>query len=79
MIREAEPITSAFISMGKDMSRFNPGAFVAGILRGILDTAGFTTQRVQAITEQAEGGPRDKTVFLIQFEDSVAAREAGGS
>lgn len=79
MIREAEPITNIFISVPKDRSRFNPASFVGGILRGILDGAGFPCT-VQAVTQplEVEAGPRDKTVFLIKFADIVAAREASG-
>jgi len=35
------PVTNTFISMPKEYSRFNPAAFVAGIVRGMLDGAGF--------------------------------------
>lgn len=78
MIREDEPVTNYFISMPKEMSRLNVAAFIGGIVRGVLDSAGFTCT-VQAIAvppAAAADGPRDKTVFLIKFDESVAAREA---
>jgi hypothetical protein len=34
---------------------------------------------VQAVTVPNSEGPRDGTVFLIKFEDSVAAREAAAA
>jgi trafficking protein particle complex subunit 5 len=75
MIRDDEPLTNAFISLPKDVARFNPAAFMGGILRGVLDGAGFPCT-VQAVTVAAEGGaPRDRTVFLVTFDESVAARE----
>ena len=71
MIRDDEPLVSSFISVPKDMSRFNPASFMAGILRGVLDSAGFPCT-VQAVTLAAEGGgPRDRTVFLVTFDESV--------
>ena len=72
MIRDDEPLVNSFISVPKDMSRFNPAAFMAGILRGVLDGAGYPCT-VQAVTVAAEGGGvRDRTVFLVTFEEGVA-------
>lgn len=78
MIREAEPLTNAFISVPRDRSRFNPASFIAGIIRGVLDGSGFPCT-VQAATVPAPDAPlvpgaapgpapRDKTVFVIKFE-----------
>uniref|UniRef100_A0A2N9G131 Trafficking protein particle complex subunit n=1 Tax=Fagus sylvatica TaxID=28930 RepID=A0A2N9G131_FAGSY len=41
MISEKELLVNRFISIPKDMGTFNCGAFVAGIVRGVLDSAGF--------------------------------------
>jgi trafficking protein particle complex subunit 5 len=43
MIRDEDPFTNTFISVPKDASRFNPASFVAGIVRGALDSAGFVS------------------------------------
>ncbi|KAI8031762.1 Trafficking protein particle complex subunit 5, partial [Camellia lanceoleosa] len=43
MISEKELLVNRFISIPKDMGTFNCGAFVAGIVRGVLDGAGFLT------------------------------------
>jgi trafficking protein particle complex subunit 5 len=66
MIRDDEPITNFFISVPKDLSRFNPACFIAGILRGLLDGAGFECT-VQAVNVAVENGPRDKTVYVVKF------------
>lgn len=73
MIRDDEPLTNYFISMPKDLSRLNPASYMAGIVRGVLDGAGFPCT-VQAVTVPAETAARDKTVFLIKFE-AAAIRE----
>jgi hypothetical protein len=67
MIRDDEPLTNYFISVPRDLGRFNPAAYMAGILRGVLDAGGFPCS-VQAVTVPNDAGPRDKTVFLIKFE-----------
>ena len=75
MIRDDEPIVNSFISVPRDMSRFNPASFMAGILRGVLEGAGFGCQ-VQAVNVAADSGaPRDKTVFVVTFDEATAARE----
>ena len=40
-----------FVSVPKDMGSFNCHAFLAGIVRGVLDTAGFTTTRYVVICD----------------------------
>lgn len=75
MIRDEDPFTNTFISVPKDASRFNPASFVAGIVRGALDSAGFACT-VQAVVVPADDRPRDATVYLIKFEDAVGARES---
>ena len=65
MIRDDEPLTNYFISMPKDLSRLNPASFMAGIVRGVLESGGFPCT-VQAVIVPSDA-PRDKTVFLIKF------------
>ena len=114
MIRDESPITNFFISVPRDAARFNPASFLAGIVRGVLDSAGFVSFpggggsvvfgfklagpgslwtlshtapppalqpcTVQAVTVPAEGDqPRDSAVYLVKFDESVAAREAAAS
>lgn len=43
MIHEHDPITNMFVSVPADMSQFNAASFLAGIIRGILDSAMFVS------------------------------------
>ena len=69
MLRDDDPLTNHAISVPKDMARFNPAAYLAGILRGFLTSSGYPCT-VQAVTVAVpvEVGPRDKTVLLITFD-----------
>jgi hypothetical protein len=41
MITDNDLLISRYISVPRSYGSFNPGALVAGVVRGILDTAGF--------------------------------------
>ncbi len=41
MISDCDLLTSRFVSVPKSYGSFNPGGLVAGIIRGMLDAAGF--------------------------------------
>ena len=43
---------------------------IAGIMRGMLEAASFPCT-VSAVTVPVEGAPRDKTVFVITFENAA--------
>lgn len=83
MIIDNEPLVNTFISIPKEMSQLNCAAFVAGIIEGICDAAGFGTEGVSAhwAGEGDEMWP-GKTIFLLRFKESVVEREeaikAGG-
>ncbi|KAM3423494.1 Trafficking protein particle complex subunit [Cercospora zeina] len=83
MIVDNEPVVNTFISIPKEMSQLNCAAFVAGIIEGVCDAAGFGTEGVTAhwAGEGDEMWP-GKTIFLLRFKDSVMEREdaikAGG-
>ena len=64
-IWDALPATNTFISVPKEYSRFNPAAFIAGIIRGMLDSAGFPCS--VAAMSAATDGAVDSTVFVIKF------------
>ena len=64
------PVTNTFISLPKEYARFNPAAFVAGIVRGMLDGAGFSCT-VSAMNA-ASDGPVEKTVYVIRFTGAAA-------
>uniref|UniRef100_M4DV53 Trafficking protein particle complex subunit n=1 Tax=Brassica campestris TaxID=3711 RepID=M4DV53_BRACM len=72
MISEKELLVNRFISSPKDMGTFNCGAFVAGIVKGVLDNAGFPAV-VTAHFVPIEGQQRPRTTILIKFADEVNA------
>lgn len=79
MIIENEPLVNQYISVPKEMSQLNCAAFVAGIIEGACDGAGFPA-RVSAHTVTAPGKEGEmwpgKTVFLVKFQPEVVEREA---
>ncbi|KAJ8562619.1 hypothetical protein K7X08_031071 [Anisodus acutangulus] len=75
MISEKELLVNRFISVPKDMGAFNCGAFVAGIVRGVLENAGFPAV-VTAHFVPVEGQHRPRTTILIKFAEEVLRREA---
>ncbi|KAF3637996.1 Trafficking protein particle complex subunit 5 [Capsicum annuum] len=70
MISEKELLVNRFISIPKDMGAFNCGAFVAGIVRGVLENAGFPAV-VTAHFVPVEGQHRPRTTILIKFAEEV--------
>jgi hypothetical protein len=60
-----------FVSVPREMGHLNPAAFVAGIVRGALDGAGFPA-RVTAHYVPVQGQPRPKTVILMKFQNYQA-------
>ncbi|KAF2468833.1 trafficking protein particle complex subunit 5 [Lindgomyces ingoldianus] len=83
MLYDNEPLVNQYISLPREMSQLNCAAFVAGIIEGVCDGAGFATEGVSAhsVAEQ-EGGASagggmwpGKTVFLIKFKQEVLERE----
>lgn len=73
MISEHEPLVNQFISVPPSLANLNCAAFVAGIVRGVLDASGFPAH-VQAHTVALDSGGA-RTVFLIRFSPEVLARE----
>ena len=37
----SRPLRSQYVSVPKEMGSFTPAAFMAGVVRGVLDAAGF--------------------------------------
>jgi hypothetical protein len=83
MIFDNEPLVNQYISLPKELSSLNCAAFVAGVIEGVCDGAGFPTEGVTAhsVGEQEEGAKEGKslwpgkTVFLIKFKPEVLERE----
>ncbi|VEU19911.1 DEKNAAC100732 [Brettanomyces naardenensis] len=73
MIIDNDPKLSKFISVPKEYENLNCESFVAGIIEGILDISYFRCE-VSAHTVPIEGSP-NRTVYLINFDESVIKRE----
>lgn len=69
-------MVNTFISVPKEMSQLNCAAFIGGIIEGVCDAAGFSTDGVTAHSagEGDEMWP-GKTVFLIKFKREIVERE----
>lgn len=87
MLYDNEPLVNQYISLPREMSQLNCAAYVAGIIEGVCDGAGFATEGVTAhsVGEQEGAGTGQqaaqnqmwpgRTVFLIQFKKEVLERE----
>jgi hypothetical protein len=49
MISDKDLLVNKFISVPKDYGQLNCGAFVAGIVKGVLDSAGFPSRCVSFV------------------------------
>ncbi|CAK0762156.1 hypothetical protein CVIRNUC_002928 [Coccomyxa viridis] len=74
MISDYDLFVNKFISVPKDMGQLNCAAFVAGIVKGALEGAGFPA-RVTAHFVPVKGQPKPKTTILMKFDAAVLARE----
>lgn len=73
MIIDNVPLISKFISIPKEYGNLNCSAYVAGIIEGALDSAGFHAD-VTAHMVPVTGHPL-RTVFLIKFNHELLMRE----
>ncbi|THW46121.1 trafficking protein particle complex subunit 5 [Aureobasidium pullulans] len=82
MIIDNDPLVNTYISIPKEMSQLNCAAFVGGIIEGICDAAGFSTDGVTAHWAENDELWPSKTIFLVKFKPEVVEREealkAGG-
>lgn len=82
MIIDNDPLVNTYISIPKEMSQLNCAAFVAGIVEGACDAAGFSTDSVDVHTMEGDELWPGKTLYLIKFKPEVVEREdalkAGG-
>ncbi|CAD6506175.1 BgTH12-07105 [Blumeria graminis f. sp. triticale] len=78
MISDNEPVVNQYISVPKEMNQLNCAAFVAGIIEGACDGAGFPARVTAHSVGKGEEGELwpGKTVFLIKFQPEVLTREA---
>ena len=73
MIIDNTPLTNHFVSVPREMSQLSVAAYIAGIIEGVCDGAGFDC-KASAHNVKDDTWP-NKTVFLIRFEDGVVERE----
>lgn len=73
MIIDNTPLTNHYISVPKEMSQLSVAAYIAGIIEGVCDGAGFAC-KASAHNTGTDVWP-NRTVFLIKFEESVLERE----
>lgn len=66
---------TSFVSLPKGLEKLSVASFVAGIVRGILDSSGFTTEHVQAHNVPAEGQNPAKTVIVVRFLQATITRD----
>ena len=88
MIIDNEPVVNTYISIPREMSQLNCAAYVAGIIEGLCDAAGFQMEGVTAhwANEGGQAGSEElwpgKTIFLLRFGEGAVEREeaikAGG-
>lgn len=74
-IEEVNPVVNRYISVPKDFGHLNCASFIAGIVNGVLDSAGFPAD-VKAFSKEVEGqkGP-PRTIYYITFAPEVMERE----
>lgn len=73
MIIDNTPLTNTYISVPKEMNQLSVAAFIAGIIEGVCDGAGFPC-KVSAHNQGTDVWP-NRTVFLVAFEEQVMERE----
>ncbi len=74
MIIDNTPSTNTYISVPKEMNQLSVAAYIAGIIEGVCDAAGFDC-KVSAHNQATDVWP-NRTVFLLKFEEAVMGREA---
>ena len=73
MIIDNTPLTNQYISVPKEMNQLSCAAYIAGIIEGVCDGAGFECG-VSSHNQGTEVWP-NRTVFLIRFDERVLERE----
>jgi hypothetical protein len=76
MLKEESNICNRYACLPKGSKGVNCAAFVAGILEGFLNAAGFSC-RVSAVyeNEDSRGEVLEKTTFIIYFAPEIVRRE----
>jgi hypothetical protein len=77
LMSDKELLINKFVSVPKDLGHLNCGAFAAGVLSGILSSAGFPAKVTAYYSDPAPGDPPGKltTNLLMKFDWGVIERE----
>jgi hypothetical protein len=76
MINDKDPLVNKFISVPRDFGSLNCAAYVAGIVKGVLDSAGFPAAVSAHTVEMGDSQGSTRTTILIKFDPEVMEREA---
>ena len=74
VISDRTLLVNRFISVPKDLGDLNCAAFAAGVVKGVLEDAGFPAE-VSAYYATVEGQARPRTNILMKFAREVLERE----
>ena len=74
-IVDDDMLVCQYISVPADLKPLSCAAFVAGIVKAILDGSQFSAKVTAHSTPQAQEGLLNQTRFLVEFDDHVVARE----
>jgi len=75
MINDKSLLLTKFISVPRDFSHINCGAYAAGIVEGILQSAEFPCEASAHTVEESTNPPTRSTTVLIRFASEVVERE----
>ena len=73
IIIDKDLIVNRFISVPADMGDLNCGAYVAGIVRGVLQSSGFPAE-IFVYSVEAQGS-NPGTMIVMRFKKEVILRE----
>ena len=73
-IYDNSPITNRYLSVPKGLGTLNCAAFIAGIIGGVCDAAGFTCEVSAHVN--AGAASKERTVYIVKFDAAVMKREA---
>jgi trafficking protein particle complex subunit 5 len=73
MIIDNTPLTNTYISVPKEMNQLSVAAYIAGVIEGACDAAGFEA-KVSSHNQGTDVWP-NRTVFLLKFSEGVMERE----
>jgi len=77
MISDNEPLVNQYVSVPKEMQNLSCAAFVAGIVEGACDGAGFPARVTAHSVGKGEEGELwpGKTIYLVKFQTEIVERE----